>query len=243
MDILPQLILNSVIAGAIYALVAVGFNLIYGTVKFFDLGDGALTVVGGYAMFLFYKKLEFGLPVSVGLAILGAGLIGWLVNRLVYRRLRARQASGMVMLVASLGVFTLLQALLAIFFSSQFQTLSLGTSGSQVFEIFGAVITYTQITILASGLAIMGCLALLLKFTLFGKAITAVADDEEVAKIVGITTSKIIGGVFFVGSMIAGLAGLLGGFDTGIEPTMGLSLLLKGVIASIIGGIGNIYGG
>ena len=118
MDILPQLILNSVIAGAIYALVAVGFNLIYGTVKFFDLGYGALTVVGGYAMFLFYKKLEFGLPVSVGLAILGAGLIGWLVNRLGYRPLRARQASGMVMLVASLGGFPFLPDLPPILFSN-----------------------------------------------------------------------------------------------------------------------------
>ncbi len=244
MDILPQLILNSVIAGAIYALVAVGFNLIYGTVKFFDLGYGALTAVGGYGVFLFYKKLELGLPLSLLLAVVLTGVIGWIVNQLVYQKLRARQASGMVMLVASLGVFTLLQALLAIFFTSQFQTLSRGTSGSQVFELFGAaVITYTQVTILAVGLGIMVILALLMKFTLFGKAIKAVSDDEEVSKIVGINTSRIVGGVFFIGSAIAGLAGLLVGFDTGIEPTMGLSLLLKGVIASIIGGIGNVYGG
>ena len=81
------------------------------------------------------------------------------------------------------------------------------------------------------------------RYTLFGKAIKAVGDDEEVSKIVGINTVKVIGWVFFIGSAIAGLAGILVGFDTGIEPTMGLSLLLKGVIASIIGGIGNVYGG
>ena len=86
-------------------------------------------------------------------------------------------------------------------------------------------------------------LALLLKYTIFGKAIKAVNDDEEVAKIIGINTNKIIGRVFFIGSAIAGLSGILIGFDTGIEPTMGLGLLLKGVIASIIGGIGNLYGG
>ncbi|MCX6715691.1 MAG: branched-chain amino acid ABC transporter permease, partial [Candidatus Taylorbacteria bacterium] len=79
--------------------------------------------------------------------------------------------------------------------------------------------------------------------TMFGKAVKAVGDDEEVAKIVGINTPRIIGWVFGIGSAIAGLAGILVGFDTGIEPTMGLSLLLKGVIASIIGGIGNVYGG
>ncbi len=86
-------------------------------------------------------------------------------------------------------------------------------------------------------------LVLLFKFTIFGKAIKAISDDEEVARIIGINTNKIIGYVFFIGSAIAGLSGILMGFDTGIEPTMGMSLLLKGVIASIIGGVGNIYGG
>ena len=242
MEILPQLILNSVIAGAIYMMVALGFNLIYGTVKFFDLGYGALTTLGGYMVFLFYKKLGLDLSLSIALGILIAGSIGYLVNKVVYKKLRDRKASSMVMLVASLGVLTVLQAIIAMLFSSQFQTLSMGGS-SKVFEIFGAVITQIQLIILVSGLTIAGVLALVLKKTLFGKAVNAVADDEEVSKIVGINTNKIIGRVFFIGSMIAGLAGILIGFDTGIEPTMGMSLLLKGVIASIIGGIGNIYGG
>ncbi len=242
MDILPQLILNSIIAGAIYTLVALGFNLIYGTVKFFDLGYGALAAVGGYAVFFFYKDLGLNLPVSIALGLLITGLLGYLINRFVYKKLRDRKASNMVMLVASLGVLTVLQAIIAMLFTSQFKTLSLGGSG-RVYEIFGAVITEVQLIILVSGVAIMSILAVVLKKTLFGKAVNAVADDEEVSKIVGINTGRIIGAVFFVGSMIAGLAGILIGFDTGIEPTMGMHLLLKGVIASIIGGIGNIYGG
>jgi len=80
--ILPQLIVNSIIAGAIYTLVAIGFNLIYGTVKFFDLGYGALTAVGGYAAFLFHKKLGLDLALSIILAVLLTGAIGWLVNQL-----------------------------------------------------------------------------------------------------------------------------------------------------------------
>ncbi len=223
-------------------MIALGFNLIYGTVKFFDLGYGALTTVGGYMVFLFYKKMGLDLSLSIILGILIAGGVGYLVNKFVYKKLRDRKASNMVLLVASLGVLTVLQAIIAMFFSSQFQTLSTG-GVSRVFEIGGAVITQVQLVILISGLAIMTLLAIVLKFTLFGKAINAVADDEEVSKIVGINTNKIIGVVFFIGSMIAGLAGILIGFDTGIEPTMGMSLLLKGVIASIIGGIGNIYGG
>lgn len=242
MDILPQLILNSIIAGAIYGLVALGFNLIYGTVKFFDIGYGALTTVGGYIVFLLYKKLGLDLYLSVVLGVLITGAVGYLVNRFVYTKLRNRKASNMVMLVASLGVLTVIQAIIAMFFTSQFQTLSVGGT-SKVFEIFGAVITQVQLLILVGGLLIMLSLAVMMKKTLFGKAINAVADDEEVSKIVGIDTNKIIGRVFFIGSMIAGLAGVFIGFDTGIEPTMGMHLLLKGVIASIIGGIGNIYGG
>ena len=223
-------------------MVALGFNLIYGTVKFFDIGYGALTTVGGYVVFLLYKKFGLDLSLSIALGILFTGFIGYLVNALVYKKLRDRRASGMVLLVASLGVLTVLQAIVAMIFSSQFQTLSIG-GASKVYEIWGAIITQVQLVILITGLLIMIVLGLVLKKTMFGKAVSAVADDEEVAKIVGINTNKIIGVVFFIGSMIAGLAGIFVGFDTGIEPTMGMSLLLKGVIASIIGGIGNIYGG
>ena len=243
MDIVPQLIVNSIIAGAIYTMVALGFNLIYGTVKFFDLGYGALTAVGGYGVFYFYKVLGLDIFTSVLLGVLIAGLIGYLAYRGVYSPLRKRKSSGMVLLVAALGIFTALQAVIAILFTSQFQTLSRDAGAERVFTILGGVITQTQLIILILGLLIMVAIGLTLKYTMFGKAVKAVGDDEEVSQIVGIDTRKVIGKVFFIGSAIAGLAGILVGFDTGIEPTMGLSLLLKGVIASIIGGIGNVYGG
>lgn len=243
MDIIPQLIVNSIIAGAIYTMIALGFNLIYGTVKFFDLGYGALTAVGGYAVFYFYKTLGLNIYLSIILGVLIAGAIGFLLYKTIYSPLRARKSSGMVLLVGALGAFTALQAIIAILFTSQFQTLSQSAGAGKVYDLFGGVITEVQLIILICGLVIMAIMALVLKFTIFGKAVKAVSDDEEVSKIVGINTSKVIGWIFFIGSGIAGLAGILIGFDTGIEPTMGMSLLLKGVIASIIGGIGNIYGG
>jgi branched-chain amino acid transport system permease protein len=147
------------------------------------------------------------------------------------------------MLVGSLGAFTALQAIIAILFTSQFQTLSMNAGAGKTFDIFGGIITDVQLIILICAIFIMFVIAIVLKTTLFGKAIKAVADDEEVSKIVGINTKKVVGWVFIIGCSIAGLAGILVGFDTGIEPTMGMSLLLKGVIASIIGGIGNVYGG
>ena len=242
MDIVPQLIANSIIAGAIYALIALGFNLIYGATKFFNLTHGVLAAIGGYAMLYFTKTAGLSIGISVILAIALTALIGWVLDRLIYKKLRERKASQMVFLVASLGAFTCLQAFLAILFTSQFQTLSVSSGDIQTFEIFGGIITYVQAIILASVIAIMIALGIFLKKSLFGKAVSAISDDEQVAKIVGINTERVIGWVFVIGSAIAGLAGILVGYDTGLEPTMGMSLLLKGVIASIIGGIGNVYG-
>ena len=149
----------------------------------------------------------------------------------------------MALLIASLGAFTALQAVIAILFTSQFQTLWQNYSTQKIYEIYGGVITQTQLIILISGILITAALVFFLKYTLLGKMVRAVSDDEETAKIIGINTDKIVGRVFIIGSAIAGLAGILVGFDTGVEPTMGMSLLLKGVVVSVIGGVGNIYGG
>ncbi len=245
MDIVPQLVANSVIAGAIYALITLGFNLIYGTTKFFNLAHGVVAAAGAYAVFALIKV--FALPVNAvfacALGMAFAGALGWLLDKLIYAPLRKRKASNMVLMVASLGAFTAIQAIIAIFFTSQFQTLETDAMGSQAYGIAGAIITQTQAIIIVCGLAVVALLGLIAKYTTFGKAVEAIRDDEEVARMVGIDTDRIIGKVFFIGSAIAGLAGILIGYDTGIEPTMGMNLLLKGTIAAIIGGVGSLYGG
>jgi len=141
MNILPQLILNSVIAGAIYALIALGFNLIYGVTKFFNLTHGVLAAVGGYAVFFFYKTLGWNLFFSIIIGVLMAGLLGYLLDKIIYLPLRKRKAANMVLLVASLGAFTAIQAIIAIFFTSQFQTLSNGAGESQkIYEIMAVLL-------------------------------------------------------------------------------------------------------
>lgn len=243
MDIVPQLILNSIIAGAIYTLVALGFNLIYGATKFFNLAHGIMAAIGGYAMFYFAKTLRLDFYVAIILGVALAGLVGFGLNKFIYLPLRRRKASSMVLFVASLGAMTALQAIIAILFSSRFKTLSQYVGIQKLFTILGGVITQTQVVILLSAALVMTGLVVLLYKTQFGKAVRAISDDEEVARIIGINTDKIIGYVFFIGSAIAGLTGILIGFDVGIDPKMGSSLLFKGVIASIVGGVGNIYGG
>jgi branched-chain amino acid transport system permease protein len=148
----------------------------------------------------------------------------------------------MVLLVASLGAFTALQAIVAILFGSSFRTLTPLAGERQVFYVGSASITDVQILTVVLSLLSLVAFWLLLTKTQFGRAIRAVSDDEEVSKIVGINTNRIVGGIFFIGSALAGLTGVLVGFDTGMTPTMGLGLLLKGAVAAIVGGVGNIYG-
>ena len=243
MDIVPQLIANSLIAGSLYALLTLGFNLTYATAKFIDMGFGVLTAVGGYSVFYISKTLGAPLWIGVLAGVTLSGLVSFLAYRFVYKPLRVRKASGAVLLIASLGILTALQAVIAILFTSQFQTLSGLLSGNRIFELFGGTFTAVQLSIFCVGVALFALLAFLLKYTLFGKAVTAISDDEEVAQIVGINTSRVMGKVFFLSGAIGGLAGILIGLDTGIEPIMGLPWLLAAVVAAIVGGIGNINGG
>src|SRR3989344_2725030 len=242
MEILPQLIINSLIAGSIYAILAMSFNFIFSATKFFNFVHGSYALIAGYAVFYFSKTL--GLPVfpAVVIGILVAGASGFIFDKLINLPLRIRKSTNTVKLVASIGLFTIIQAFVAILFTSQFQTLSNASSNQKIYQISSAVFTQTQLIMFVSAALIFIGLIILLKFTLFGKAINALSDDEEVAKIVGINTNKIISYVFLIGAGLAGWAGILVGFDTGIEPTMGLHLFLKAVIAAVVGGMGSVGG-
>lgn len=243
MDIVPQLITNSLIAGSIYAILTLGFNLTYSTAKFIDMGFGALTAVGSYTVFYISKMLGFPLWFGVVAGIALSGCVSFLAYTFIYQPLRARKAGSAVLLIASLGFLTALQAIITMLFTSQFQTLSGLLSGNNIFELFGGTFTAVQLSIFGIGVLLFIALVWLLKKTFFGKAVTAISDDEEVSKIVGINTNRIVGQVFFLSGAIGGLAGILIGIDTGIEPIMGLPWLLAAVVAAIVGGIGNIYGG
>jgi len=241
MDILPQLIANSLIVGATYALLAMSFSLIYSVSRFFNIAHGVTAAIGGYTVLYLAKLHGVPLAAAIPLGIAAAALVGWCLEFFIYRRLRARGASSAVTLIASLGAFTALQAMLALTFTSQFQTLS-NLVTIRTFTIGGGIFTSVQLIIFASSVAVCLGLWLLLSYTKFGKAVRAVSDDAEVAKIVGINTNTIIGITVAIGSGIAGLAGILIGFDTGLQPTMGFILLLKGIIGTIAGGIGSISG-
>ena len=203
-------------------------------------GVGAV-VLGVYCGFLIAGAPGSKLYLSWAVSCLLAGAVGLALYRGLYVYMRQRARSPLIMLVASLGILLALTAFITIVFQSAPRPLP-EPFGNAPWTIWGANIKGFNIFTVGVALAGFVGLLLLLKKTSFGRAVRAIGDDEEVSKVVGINTTVIIAAVFFIGAVFAALAGLLSGHDTAIQPRMGLLLLLKGWIASVVGGIGNLYG-
>lgn len=238
---IQQLILNGIIAGSIYALIAIGFTIIYRTVKFFHFAHGVVYTTGAYLAYTLFILLGINPLVSFFLSITLTALLGIAIDRFVYYPLRKRNAPNLVYLIASFGVFIFIQNLLQLIFGAQILTLRTGPI-KEGHQILGAVITDIQILIIAVSFVLFAIGWLFIQKTKLGKAIRAVADDPIGARVVGINSERIILFVFAIGSALAGAAGILISLETNIEPTMGMNAILKGIVASIVGGIGNIPG-
>lgn len=197
--------------------------------------------LGGYCAFLIANAPGSNLYVSWGVSCLMAGIVAVAFYRGLYVYMRERARSPLIMLVATLGILLAITAATSIIFESNPRPLP-EAFGSAPWTILGSNIK--GFNVFTIGVAIVGFVFLLflLRMTSFGKAVRAIGDDEEVSKVVGINTTVIIAIVFFIGAVFAAMAGLLSGHDTAIQPRMGLLLLLKGWIASVVGGIGNLYG-
>ncbi len=244
--------LHITLGPAIVVLIAVGLvwtgRAVYA--KFISSGTPrALTIalvaigiaVGILAAIWFSGTPGSKLYLSWAVSCFLAGTVSLALYRGLYVFMRERARSPLVMLVATLGILLAFSALIVIVFESTPRPLP-EPFGGGAHEIGGANIKTLNIFTIA--VAIVGFLGLLwlLKMTTFGRTVRAIGDDEEVAKVVGINTTVIVAMVFFIGAVFAALGGLLSGHDTAIQPRMGLLLLLKGWIASVVGGIGNLHG-
>ncbi|MDE2896829.1 MAG: branched-chain amino acid ABC transporter permease [Chloroflexota bacterium] len=198
-------------------------------------------VVGVFVAILVANTPSLGLYLSWGVACLLSGTVSLALYRGLYVTMRERANSPLIMLVASLGILLAITAFITIVFRAAPRPLP-EAFGSEPWTIGGANIKGFNVFAIGLAVAGFGVLLFLVKKTAFGKAVRAIGDDEEVAKVVGINTTVIIAVVFFIGAVYAALAGLVSGHDTAIQPRMGLLLLLKGWIASVVGGIGSLYG-
>jgi branched-chain amino acid transport system permease protein len=241
MSIVIQILLNGIIAAAVYVLMAMAFNVNYGVSRFFHLAQGGFAVVGGYAMLWFFQHTSWPVPLAIIASALIAGCVGWITDRVIFLPLRKKRASSLIQVVASLGLLLMLQAIVSIVFTVEYQSFPVSLMRGTT-EIGGGIMTNTQLIILLVGVVLFGIMWSFLTFTKYGRAIKAVSDDAEVATMVGINTERVIGIVAFVASAIAGLAGILTGFDTGLQPIIGMTLILKGAIGGVVGGLGSLIG-
>ena len=238
---LPQLIINGIIAGSIYALVAFGFTIIFQTVKIFHLAHGGIYTAGAYFAFILINYLHLHLIPTFLITLIFGAILGIAIEKIVYLPLRQKRAANLIFLIASFGVLMFIQNFIFLLFGDEVMSIRTGAI-REGHKILNVRITSMQIVIVIASLLFMALTWLFIRKTKIGYAIQAVADNTDAAKIVGIETDHIIMVVMGLGSALGSASSILISFQTDMVPTMGLAAILKGIIASIIGGVGSLFG-
>lgn len=237
-DILQYLV-NGLVQGSIYALVALGYTMVYGIIKLINFAHGEFYMIGAF-IGLYLVQTHLPLYFVFPLAMLGSGLIAVIVERLIYRPIR--HAGKIPALITALGA--------SLFFQYGGQLLIGADSKSfelpyedHIFTLGEVSITSTQLIIMAVTFVLMLFLWWLVKCTKMGKAMRATSFNRDAAELMGINTNQIISFTFFIGAALAGAAGVLVGMYTNtVNPLMGMIPGLKAFIAAVLGGIGIIPG-
>jgi len=241
MGIFMQLLINSLIAGAIYALVASGFSLIYSTSKIIHFAHGAVIALSAYVLYFLFSSVGINFWVAAFSSVIFAALLGLFINSTIYRTLRKQKASPVIILIASFAVLIFIESLILLLFGADVKTIRYIRIAKGM-EFLGAIITPLQLYIIIISLILFAFFFIFMKQTKLGKATRAVADNKEVAAIVGISPEKIYNWSFIIGSAVAGVAAVLVGLEQSLEPLMGTNLMIKGFTGAIIGGLGSVPG-
>ena len=248
-----QELVNGVTTGALYALVALGFSMVYGVLKLLNFAHGDLYMVGAYIGFFVIQwfggaqHLSIAVPLLlVIMFVLAAGLVGGLgvaIERFAYRPLR--DAPRIAPLITAIGVSFFLESSALLLFGAQYRVYNTAEfiSLSSGIQIGSVTIDSVQILVLVLGVVLMAGLQLLVNRTRLGRQVRAVAADREAAEMLGINVNFVITATFFLGSALAGVAGVMGGLlFNQVTSTIGFIVGLKAFTAAVVGGIGSIPG-
>jgi len=248
-----QELVNGLTTGALYALVALGFSMVYGVLKLLNFAQGGLYMIGAYIGFFvlrwFGGPTALTIPVPLLLTImfvLAAGLVGGLgvaIERFAYRPLR--DAPRIAPLITAIGVYFVLENSALLLFGAQFRVYNTPNfiSFSSGIQIGSVSIDSVQIMVLVLSLALMVGLRQLVNRTRLGRQMRAVAADREAAEMLGINVNFTIAATFFLGSALAGIAGVMAGLlFNQVSNTIGFTAGLKAFTASVVGGIGSLPG-
>ncbi|HTH94380.1 MAG TPA: branched-chain amino acid ABC transporter permease [Rhodocyclaceae bacterium] len=246
MEIFLQQLVNGLTLGSIYALVALGYTMVYGILGLINFAHGEIVMIGALSALAVCTALGNTLPAPlvfmIGLCIATCVCmaLGWAVERIAYRPLR--NAPRLAPLITAIGVSMVLQQVAMLFWGRSYHAVP-ALLPSSIHDVLGARIGDVQIVImLAAAIAMIG-LIILVKRTRLGRAMRAVAENPQVAALMGVDADRIIALTFVIGSALAALAGVLVSANYGIAHyQMGFLLGLKAFTAAVLGGIGNLGG-
>ena len=238
MEFLTQMI-NGLSTGGMYALVAIGYTMVYGIAKMINFAHGEIIMVGAYLTYVVFSVL--GMPVVAIIAsIAGCALLGVVTEKVAYKPLR--NSSSLSVLITAIGVSYLLQNLFLILFGSAAITFPDFLPSGQL-ELLGLSISYVSLLSLILTFACTILLLLFINKTKLGKAMRAVSEDKGAAELMGINVNNTISMTFAIGSGLGAVAGIIYGLSYSlINPYLGAMLGIKAFIAAVLGGIGSIQG-
>lgn len=232
---LLQILVNSLISGMLLGLVAYGFKLIFHTCKVFHLAHGGIYTLAIYSFYTTSMVIFSGKTIGLllGMVVAGAAVfLGALImERWVYRPLFESKVNQMISLISSLGIYIIVVNLIAIFFGNETKIFNLSTYS--IVNNSELILTNVQLIQALVAISIFACLYLVQKSEIFLKA-TAVAEKSELAGIIGININKVRNFVFVLGSLLAGIAGVLKAIDTGFDPQVGMSVTLSAAVVAIL---------
>jgi len=233
-------LISAVKLGNIYALVAIGYSIVYSIMGMINFAHGELLMI---ATFSLWVLLNAGVPfgIAVVLAILITALFGILIERIAYRSIR--NAGESTQIITSLAVSIFLEALCQAIFNSSSKALVIPDFFFNTFRVLDTTVSVIDVVTLASTVILTFAVALVIRRTAVGKAMRAVADNMEAADLMGIDKNRIITAAFVIGSVLAAVAGILySGKYTSFSNDMGFMLGVKAFIAAVLGGLGSLTG-
>ncbi|MBG9988707.1 branched-chain amino acid ABC transporter permease [Aerococcaceae bacterium DSM 111176] len=240
MQLFMQQMVNGVALGSIYALIALGYTMVYGTIRLINFAHGDIYMMGAFIGFYLITVLEMNLLLAMIITMATTAILGVVIERIAYKPLR--NSSRVAGLITAIGVSYFLQNIMIYFLGPEVRAFP-SPLETQIFRVFGLVINSKQILVVAVTIVMMISLHLIVNKSKMGKAMRAVAVDSEAAQLMGIDVDRVISFTFALGSALAGMAGILVGiYYNSIQPTMGVAMGLKAFIAAVIGGVGSIPG-
>lgn len=244
METVVQQLLNAAQLGAVYALIALGYSMVYGVIRLINFAHGDIFMVGGFAGLLLALRFTWmPLWALMPLAMLLTALLGVAIERVAYRRLR--QAQRMSLVITALGVGIFLENLVRLGVgpeTRQIPSRMPTTPVAWLQDALGVSVTWDKLLIIFVSLALMALLWAVVHRTLLGTAMRAVADDKDVVPLMGVNLNRVIAVTFAIGSALAAAGGVFFGQAYSLDPYMGIDLGWKAFIAAVIGGIGSIEG-